>query len=269
MAYFTHLKQRYPTWRAMRNARSAIRAWHMTAHLPDPFLRLEFQAWWLGLARTVSHRATRKEPLPIEHLKNMLAWCASHGSAAHGDRDIGWLILGFVGVRRHSEVFCDEKKKMGERYCDVTFFHQTRTVRIYIQRMKNDRFGKGHYMWLCTKTSSGIEVFDLLLRLYNRLGLPPDSTAPFIQSAPGGVFGGKPFQYQSRLKTLLRRIGVGGAELASYSAHSLRRGGVTRAYRMGAHYDLINVHGSWLTGPSMTGYREPSPEQMCTVSACM
>lgn len=279
MLYFTHLSQTTPTWRAIRSARTAIRAWHIVAGLPDPFLHPDRAAFLVGLKRTVTLASRKKLPMTIEHVLTMLVGLFSDRRCSRrlALRDAAWLIIGFFGFRRHSEVIFSDRpgQEMGLRRRDVTFFPATRRVRLWIRRMKNDPYGKGHAVWLCDTTTSGVPIYDLLFEYAGELHLPPDSPAPFLQGkGKGGLFlGRKLCHYRSRLKLLMRRYlpHFSEAQLRDYSAHSLRRGGVTHAYRMlGPSYlDLINVHGSWLGGASVTGYRYPSDDQLVSVTAAM
>lgn len=162
MAFFTWLIERAPTWRAVRSARSAIRAWHICAGLGDPFLdRPEQDLFLRGLKRTVTLWARKKLPMPVEWVVRMIAGLFSDPRTPRrlALRDATILILGFFGFRRHSEVVLHrdplgpqaegaaggelpgDGESMGLRREDVTFFPRSRRVRLFIRRMKNDPFG--------------------------------------------------------------------------------------------------------------------------------
>lgn len=122
------------------------------------------------------------------------------------------------------------------------------------------------------RTASGVPIYDIFWRYATRLGLDAKAEAPFLQGRRGTAFVGSPLtQYRSRLKLLMRRYlpQLSERELRDFSAHSLRRGGVTHAYREGVHWDLLNVHGSWLGGAAIVGYRYPSDDQLVSVSEAM
>lgn len=276
MVLMAAVVRREGSWRAVRSVRSGVRAWHVMEGLPDPFTTPAARRLMTGIRREVTLASGQKRPLPIEWITAMvlLALDTTRISSRVGRRDAVWIILGFFGVRRHSEVYVDARDEKGLRRCDVTFFPATTTqrarVRLYIRRMKNDPFGKGHFVWLCDVTASGIPIYDILESYAADLGLPQSSEAPFLQSTKGKAeWRGTSFQYRSRLKDYLKWIGVPASEAKHYSTHSLRRGGVDHAYRTGVHYDLCNVHGSWLSGPAITLYRNPSPEQLLTVTEAM
>jgi hypothetical protein len=276
MMYFTYLAEEVPTWRAMRSARTAIRAWHIVAGLADPFLDPERLMFLTGLKRTVTLYSRKKLGLTLQHILTLLKGVFTDQKTPYHLklRDATWIILGFFGFRRHSEVvLCTTKgEEKGLRMRDVTFFPETRHIRLFIRRMKNDPHGKGHYVWLSPETSSEVPIYDIFSAYAQSTGLDPMSELAFIQgSAAGRPFDGRRFyQFRSRLKELMRRhLAFSPVELADYSAHSLRRGGVTHAYRRGVHWDLLNVHGSWLGGTAITGYRLPSEDQLCSVSAAM
>lgn len=279
-AYFTWLIERSPTWRSVRSARTAIRAWHIVARLPDPFLADVGRDMFLtGLKRTVTLWAKKKLAFPVEWVAAMIAGGFQCPKTPHhlALRDAAFLILGFFGFRRHSEVVLKltgaAHADMGLRMCDVVFFPAERIVRLYIRRMKNDPYGKGHFVWLCDTTASGVPIYDLLAEYAASTGLPSDSTLAFIQGARyGGRFNGSQlYQYRVRLKQLMAWYlpFLTAEQRGDYSAHSLRRGGVTHAYRQDVHWDLLNVHGSWLGGTAIVGYREPGVDQLLRVTQCM
>jgi hypothetical protein len=277
MMYFTHLIETSPTHRAVRSARTAIRAWHIVAGLKDPFLDEEWKFYLTGLTRTVTLYSKKKLGLKLDEWLKLF-----HGSMLDAKtpiglrlRDAAWLICGFFGFRRHSEVvICNRAtEEKGLRQCDVHFYPQKRRVRLFIRRMKNDRFGKGHFIWLCDRTTSGVPLYDTLRHYADVSGHDAMSTLPFIQGTCGpGKFDGRPLlQYRSRLKVLMRRhlAYLSEAELRDYSAHSLRRGGVTHAYNAHVHWDLLHVHAGWLGGPAITGYRFPDDDKLCSVTEAM
>jgi hypothetical protein len=284
MIYFTWLIETTPTWRAVRQARTAIRAWHIVAKLPDPFIddpeRLEYLQ---GLKRTVTLFTRKKLAMPLRFVTTMLTKLFEDPLCTHelALRDASWLILGFFGFRRHSEVVyrpgADEPGGqtgvgMGLRMKDVEFFPEERRIRVFIRRMKNDPHGRGHHIWLCDSTASGVPIYSILRRYADTLGLAPDSEEAFLRGrrTAGGSWGPRLTNYRSRLKTIMRRyLDLTEEELADYSAHSLRRGGVTHAYRQDVHWDLLNVHGSWLGGSAIVGYRWPSDEQLVSVTERM
>jgi hypothetical protein len=190
-----------------------------------------------------------------------------------GRRDAVWLIIGFFGARRHSEVTPTGQyvrtHEMGLYREDVTVYPDTHRVRLFIRRMKNDPDGEGHFVWLAGMTKSLVPIYDIMTAYLQDFDEQQPTTAPLVQGCPNGKFTGKPFQYRSRLKSYMKWIGIDDATIRDYSAHSLRRGGITRAYQVGVHYDLVNLHGSWRSGPAISGYRRPSPEQLVSVSARM
>ena len=251
------------------------------AGLRDPFLDPDRQMFLTGLKRTVTLYSRKKLAMPLEWVLTMLTGLSSDPRCTLRLRlrDAAWLILGFFGFRRHSEVVFSARagQEMGLRRRDVEFLPADaiagRRVRLFVRRMKNYPFGKGHYVFLDAVTACGVPLYDILWSYAQTLPMPVDPDSPFIQgSRTGGAFVGQPLhQYRSRLKVLMRRYlpHLSPEELRDYSAHSLRRGGVTHAYRRGVHWDLLNVHGSWLGGTAITGYRWPSDEQLCSVTARM
>jgi hypothetical protein len=275
MMYFTHLAQIVPTWRAMRSARTAIRAWHIVAGLGDPFLDPDRLQFLNGLKRTVTLHSRQKLGFTLEQILTMLRGVFTDARTPRNLklRDAAWLILGFFAFRRHSEVVLSTVKgeEKGLRMRDVTFYPETRRVRLFIRRMKNDPHAKGHYVWLSDTTTSEVPIYDTLFAYAQATGSEPLSENAFLQGSAGKVFDGRRlYQFRSRLKELIRRhLGLSAEEMKDYSAHSLRRGGVTHAYRRGVHWDLLNVHGSWLGGSAITGYRFPSEDQLCSVSSAM
>jgi hypothetical protein len=281
MAYFAHLITISPTWRAVRAARTAIRAWHIVAKLPDPFIGHPERTQFLtGLKRVVTLYSKKKLGLSIEQFLQLFwgAFSNPRSSFTIRLRDAVWLILGFFGFRRHSEVVLGggPGNEKGLRMKDVTFFPDHvagRCVRLWIRRMKNDTFGKGHFVWLCDRTASGVPIYDIFWAYALAIGYLQDSDLPFVQGTCGkGRFDGRQlYQYRGRLKVLMQRHlpFLTDVDLRDYSAHSLRRGGCSHAFHKDVHWDLVNVHGSWLGGTAITGYRYPKEEHLVSVTQRM
>jgi hypothetical protein len=282
--FFTYLTEDIATWRAVRSARSAIRAWHIVAGIPEPFTLPEAKMYLTGLQRTVTLAARKKLPMKLEWVLKMLEylWTSGRYTRQVALRDTMWLLVGFFGVRRHSEIVRPPgAERVGEskglRRKDVILHGDAKRIELYIQRMKNDPMGKGHSVWLNGTTKSGVDIYGLFTAYCACIDLPADSDQPFLAATRGSAWARQPngnlkgmVEYRSRLKDLLRHaIGLDDNAIKDYSAHSLRRGGVTHAYRQGVFFDHLNVHGSWLSGPAITGYREPSESQLCAVSASM
>ena len=177
-------------------------------------------------------------------------------------RDVAWLLLGFFGMLRRSEL-------VALRMRDVALAPATPTTQrhilVRVAKSKTDRCAQGATVVLAGKSSDGWDVWDMVAKYAQirvRQGAQPD--APFLVGwdldtwslSARGLASAE--SLAARLKLHLRAIKARYPDLAlnpdSYGMHSLRRGGVLAAWAAGVELAKIKAHGRWRSDNGMRPY---------------
>jgi len=162
-------------------------------------------------------------------------------------RDAAWLVMGFFGLLRRSEL-------IALRLSDVVT--KKDHVVVHIRRSKTDQEGKGATVVLPAQCRDSLRVrriIDALLQLRTRQGATPedhlitawDLDSLSLSSSP--LLSGQALSY--RLKSYLTAIALSHPKLdidpARFAMHSLRRGGAVAAWANGADLETIRTQGRW------------------------
>lgn len=167
-------------------------------------------------------------------------------------RDATWLVLGFYGMLRRSEITALQMR-------DVTVGQMsgdTRFVEITIRKSKNDRRGDGAVVTIAGTTQDGTRVADRVeqwLDLRRRAGASPSD--PLFTTWDLNTYSLSSSKIQTpealnkRLKMYLTDLKQRYPDIpvnpATYGMHSLRRGGVMAAWKAGVDVEKIKAHGRW------------------------
>jgi hypothetical protein len=261
-ALFGAMQRRGASWSEFRGVRSACRAWHGTAGLPDPFLPSAMHRLWKGHKRTAPKARTPKVGFTLAQLMTLLQFCSTSLQPRLGRRDCAFIVLMFFGIQRCSECLLRADGTMGLRRRHVRFHHTLRRVSYFVQRMKNDAFAKGRWKFLPTRTASGVAIFDTLWAYATVLDadrdLTPESNEPFFQttSPGGGSYSGRPVSsYAGRIRGLCARaFNMAHEQTAVFGTHSLRRGGCIHAERCGVPLELLMRFVGWRSIDALREY---------------
>lgn len=166
-------------------------------------------------------------------------------------RDQVWLVLGFYGMLRRSEL-------IGLQMRDVKIGgnQDTTHVELNIRFSKNDRAGQGAVVSIIGTTTDDVPIAQTVrdwLKVRQTTSAKP--TDPFLTTwdldayrmssnriQTGQALATRLKQYLVELKQLFPRIEVNPS---AYGMHSLRRGGVMAAWLAGVDYEKIKAHGRW------------------------
>lgn len=167
-------------------------------------------------------------------------------------RDIAWLLLGFYGMLRRSELVA---LSMGD--VEITGMGSASPhIKLTIRTSKTDRRGAGAEVFIAASTQEGWDLAAAVASYFNlRMQAGACASDPFLvtwdpkaQRLTGERF--KTSQALSdRLQSLLTTLTMLHPGIpvnpASYGMHSLRRGGVLAAWAGGVDIEKIKVHGRW------------------------
>lgn len=184
-------------------------------------------------------------PILLKALRAMLDTCAT--DTFRGRRDRWLLVIGWAGMFRRSEL-------AALTFADVREVPDGLTV--YVAQSKTDKDAVGaevplprgshsetdpqrvHADYLAALSAEGITSGRLLRGISRGGGIEDEITGDQINDI---------------VKTAARLADLPGAD--GYSAHSLRAGGATEAYRAGAPVSAIAEHGRWAkNSPVVLGY---------------
>lgn len=233
---------------SIEQAIAAIRTAHRLAgypHQPDTTgARMVLRSHARVLART-GRRTKQAPPIVLDTLRAMIA--ATDTTTLIGLRDRALLVLGFALMGRRSELAA----------LDITDVVKTDDgLDVLIRMSKTDQDAVGEVVavprgthpdtdpvrvldaWLAALAERGV-AGGRLLRSVNRWGQLAESISE------DGI--------NRAVRAAAERAGLPNPE--TYSAHSLRAGGATAAYKAGAPISQITRHGRWADGsPTVNKY---------------
>lgn len=255
--YTRHLAKAGKAPRTIQRALGAIRTAHRAAGATPP----DGKAAVLVLRSYRQQRAeagarTRKAaPAILDVLRALVGGCDATTTAGARDRAI--IVLGFAMMARRSELVALESS-------DVTEVPEGLTVAV--RKSKTDQDAEGNDV--AVPFGSHPETCPVrLVRAWRELLRDRDiEGGPLFRSVDrhGHVFGEIAFAGRAKSPrmsgesvglVIARAAERAGVQVARLSAHSLRSGGATEAYRSGADPLAIARHGRWKDGsPVLLGY---------------
>jgi integrase len=233
---------------SIEQAIAAIRTAHRLQgypHRPDTAAaRMVLRSHTRTQARA-GRRTKQAPPIILDTLRAMIA--ATDSATLLGLRDRALLVLGFALMGRRSELAALD-------ISDVTETADGLEVLIRMSKTDQDAVGEivaiprgTHpdtdpvrvlHAWLAALAEHGVEA-GRLLRSVNRWGQLSDSISE------DGI--------NKAVRAAAERAGLPNPQ--TYSAHSLRAGGATAAYKAGAPISQITRHGRWADGsPTVNRY---------------
>lgn len=214
--------------------------------------------------------------------KSLLRLLLSHlATKAQGDprmapihmRDQAWLVLGFFGMMRRSEI-------LALRVGDISYSPSPAPhLSVRIARSKTDPEGKGSNVIIRAVSKDSIKIWDrvhALLQYRTAQGAAPqdplftqwDLDKMQLSAIPLGTGQALAKRLQVMLSALVTQYPSLPVHPASYGMHSLRRGGATAAWEGGVDRDRIMSHGRW-TSAAVDAYLVATPVIKLSVTALM
>jgi len=183
-------------------------------------------------------RARQATPVTIDTLRTMIEQCDP--GTVRGLRDRVVLVLGLAMMGRRSELVA----------LDLADLTETPDgLEILIRASKTDQDALGAVVAIPPGQHADTDPVRLVRAWRALLAGHGHTSGPLLRSVtrhgrPGPAL--SPGAINTIVQALARRAGLEGAE--RYSAHSLRAGGATAAYRAGAPVSVIAGHGRWAAG---------------------
>lgn len=236
--------------------KAAVADWHRAANLggQNPLDGGTGALVYKG-ARRLAGKANGTEvkqakAMSVELLVALLAWLRKKeeidpARAPLYRRDAAWLVLGFCGLLRRSELG-------GLTRGDVDMSGPG--MRVKIAKSKTDQEGVGQWVYYAATTSSGIRVKETVARWLGA-GRRGGAKEPLFTKwhRRGRYMTAEAVQAKGRAMVEGMRRHIQGmfeyygmqTPSGSYSGHSLRRGGATALFLAGWSPEEIQKHGRW------------------------
>jgi len=244
----------------IRSTLAALAHWHTTKGAPSDHV------WSPSIMRMLHATAVQQGPaglpkgkvgMPLAVLRCVLNLIATKSTSEPmlrplHVRDAAWLVLGFFGFLRRSEIIrlqvgdVREGSHNGQQY-----------LRLHIRSSKTDQTGKGAHVYISSKCA-GIEVVERVRALLRELARLSDhkpsnplfpawdyqskQLSPVLPLQNGQALSTRLKGYLVELKQQFPNLPVNPS---CYGMHSLRRGGVVAAWEAGVSLEHIKAHGRW------------------------
>lgn len=214
--------------------------------------------------------AQQKATLPLAVLRQLVVWLfltsRQHTKRLEEcSRDACWLVLGFFGMLRRSEL-------AALTLADVGQLRPEGPVVLSVRSSKTDQQAVGADVHLAALTASGVPIGRIVSRYVQcRRARGAGEADALFASVLQPRAGLSRSWFTQRLRTLLQAMWEGKAgapDVTRFSAHSLRRGGATAAASAGASIEDIKAHGRWKSD-IVRVYIRKSPAQRRKLVACM
>ncbi len=190
-------------------------------------------------------RTRQAPPVTIDVLRRMIDVCDIATPAGLRDRVL--LVVGFALMGRRSEIAALALHDVAETPDGLL---------ITIRMSKTDQDARGQTVAVPHGQHGGTDPVRLVRAWRSLLTSRGVTAGPFLRridrhsAIHGGLSGAA---INERVRVLAVRAGIPDAE--RFTAHSLRAGGATAAYRAGAPVSTIAAHGRWTpASPVVLGY---------------
>lgn len=224
----------------------ALHHWHVLKEVENPIKSPLVQKTMKGISRLYGTPAEKAAALSIKDLDNIAAYLErkiESDSSIFATRDLALILLGFYGACRRSEL-------ASLTWDNIAFVEEG--IVLHFPKSKTDQFGEGLVCsipvgnlkhcplqaLLAWRKASGFQAGPVFRRL--------SKSSKVLPSAITGNY----------INQILKAHAVAAniPNAPQISAHSLRRGFATQAFRNGASLQSIKQHGRWRSLKSVLGY---------------
>lgn len=262
---------------------TAINKWHERRGCASVLNSDRGRAVVKGAKRRAGVGRGAKAPLSSDVVVLLLGALAEAGRGSPSmqglyHRDAAWLVAGFCGLLRKSEIVQLRREHVRlERDGSGAGQH---FVTLYIERSKTDVEGRGAWVTMAARTAGGVPVWRVMRRylrardeaLGGEGSLPLFPRWDFQRRTLGTQFlAGKGEALNAAMKKHIKRVNQQyGLKLdpGLYASHSMRRGGATAMHAAGVPAQDIQAHGRW-SSDCYRRYLEPSMKRRALATARM
>lgn len=190
-------------------------------------------------------------------------------------RDLTWLLLGFYGMLRRSEIIAlrmEDIKVEGEGSSSV--------IELNIRKSKTDQRGQGAQVTITGTTNDGIRIADYVrdwLAYRQSVGRAQSADPVFtawdldtrrLTDSPLKTGQALAERLKVHLTAIVQAFPDISVNPKAYGMHSLRRGGVMAAWQAGVTVEKIKAHGRWQSD-AVRAYMHTTRNMRLQVTQCM
>ena len=214
-----------------------------------------------GAQRLLAHQTTKKEPITVSQLEQLVASKADSMASLYNIRSVVICLLAFAAFLRF-----DELAKLVRS--DVKI--ENDMLKLFIQSSKTDQYRDGAWIVVASSRKATCPV-AMMNRYLDRAGLSCDS--PLFCQLSKTKCGYKPrskgLSYSRLRELVLEAFKDIVPDISAIGTHSLRSGGATAAANAGVPDRLFKRHGRWASESAKDGYVQDSLSSRLSVSKAL
>ena len=260
-SYLCHLMTEAKTASPLESAVHSIAWFHQFGGEPSSSDHPLVKSIVAGAQRLLAHQTTKKEPITVSQLEQLVASKADSMASLYNIRSVVICLLAFAAFLRF-----DELAKLVRS--DVKI--ENDMLKLFIQSSKTDQYRDGAWIVVASSRKATCPV-AMMNRYLDRAGLSCDS--PLFCQLSKTKCGYKPrskgLSYSRLRELVLEAFKDIVPDISAIGTHSLRSGGATAAANAGVPDRLFKRHGRWASESAKDGYVQDSLSSRLSVSKAL
>ena len=260
-SYLCHLMTEAKTASPLESAVHSIAWFHQFGGEPSSSDHPLVKSIVAGAQRLLAHQTTKKEPITVSQLEQLVASKADSMASLYNIRSVVICLLAFAAFLRF-----DELAKLVRS--DVKI--ENDMLKLFIQSSKTDQYRDGALIVVASSRKATCPV-AMMNRYLDRAGLSCDS--PLFCQLSKTKCGYKPrskgLSYSRLRELVLEAFKDIVPDISAIGTHSLRSGGATAAANAGVPDRLFKRHGRWASESAKDGYVQDSLSSRLSVSKAL
>ena len=259
--YLRHLMTEATTASPLESAVHSIAWFHHLGGEPSPSDHPLAKSILAGAQRLLAHETTKKEPITVSQLEQLVACKADSMASLYNIRSVIICLLASAAFLRF-----DELAKLVRS--DVKI--ENDMLKLFIQSSKTDQYRDGAWIAVASSAKATCPV-AMMNRCLERAGLSCDS--PLFCQLSKTKYGYKPrskgLSYSRLRELVLEAFKDIVPDISAIGTHSLRSDGATAAANAGVPGRLFERHGRWASELAKDGYVRDSLSSRLSVSKAL
>ena len=259
--YLRHLMTEARTASPLESAVHSIAWFHQLGGEPSPSDHPLVKSVLAGAQRLLAHPTTKKEPITVSQLEQLVACKADSMASLYNIRSVLICLLAFAAFLRF-----DELAKLVRS--DVKI--ENDMLKLFIQSSKTDQYRDGAWIVVASSGKATCPV-AMMYRYLERAGLSCDSPlfCQLSKTKDGYKPRSKGLSYSRLRELVLEAFKDIVPDISAIGTHSLRSGGATAAANAGVPDRLFKRHGRWASESAKDGYVQDSLSSRLSVSKAL
>ena len=259
--YLRHLMTEAKTAYPLESAVHSIAWFHLMGGEPSPADHPLVKSTLAGAQRLLAHQTTRKEPITVSQLVQLVASKANSVASLYNIRSVVICLLAFAAFLRFDEL---------ARLVRSDVKIENDMLNLFIQSSKTDQYRDGAWVVVASSRKATCQV-AMMNRYLDRAGLSCDR--PLFCQLPKTKYGykqrSKGLTYSRLRELVLEAFKDIVPDISAIGTHSLRSGGATAAANAGVPDRLFKLHGHWPSESAKDLYVQDSLSSRLLVSKAL